>query len=136
VAKYLLLQFDDDEAADKVVEGIQRTGGIAVHYDVELFDEGNWEYQDCDVRGVFKKPTKFCDCLNVKKRGFTRGQKYGWWVCDQCKKPTKGWASLNVLFQALGKNLLPKDDNAPEYRGDGNWIPHQADSGRTSTQPS
>jgi len=112
VARYLLLQFDDDEAADAVVATIQSGGGVAIGHDVQ---------GDCIVRAVFKKPTKFCECTNLKKRGFTRGQKYGWWVCDQCKRPTQGWARLELAYQVFGKNLLPPSEDAPEYRGDGNW---------------
>lgn len=62
---------------------------------------------------VFKAPTKFCnpsDGHRGKKTeaGWTRGMKYGWWVCGKCKKPTTQWASnLNAVLGAA-KNLLEK----------------------------
>lgn len=116
MAKYVLLQFDDEADADGIIHEIlshrPNADGISV-------EPG--QFYQCTLRAVFKKPTKFCECTNVKKRGFTRGQKYGWWVCDQCKKPTQGWARLELAYQVFGKNLLPPSEDAPEYRGDGNW---------------
>jgi hypothetical protein len=114
MAKYVLLQFDDDGEADKFIETVQHDGGI--------FDGdggGVWSIKTF-VRGVWKKPTKYCDCTgNMKSRAFTRGRKYGWWVCDKCGKPTPAWARGDHWFLALGRNLLPVDDGAAEYRGDG-----------------
>lgn len=110
MAKYVLLVFDDDAAADKAVQMIQGAHGLLWLHDQQM---------SCDVRGVYKKPTKFCRCVGVKGRAFTRGQKYGWWVCSKCKKPTIGWGRGDHWFLALGRNLLPVDGNAPEYRGDG-----------------
>lgn len=118
MAKYVLLAFDDDKEADKFIEQTQRAHGI---YDDE--GGGHMSYA-CDVRGVYRKPTKFCDCKTTKHRGFTRGKKYGWWVCSQCGKPTVGWGRGDHWFLALGKNLLPVDNRAPEYRGDGVFARH------------
>lgn len=116
----MLLQFEDDEAADGFVHLLEKSDifqKIMVHFRPQ-------------VRGIFKKPTKFCECTSLKGRGFFRGKKWGWWVCSKCGRPTEMWASLNTLYGVLGFNLLPKDANAPEYRGDGNWLPHTADPGR------
>lgn len=109
MARYVLLAFDDDKVADVFVEAMQtsqRDGMPTVP-------------QRTDVRGVYKKPTKFCDCHGIKKRGFFRGPKWGWWVCSQCGRPTVGWGRGDHWFLALGKNLLPVGGMATEYRGDG-----------------
>jgi hypothetical protein len=116
MAKYVLLSFDDDKLADEFVQ--QFTDDVVERAKYER--TGIYAY----VRGVYKKPTKFCTCVGIKKRGFTRGKKYGWWVCDQCKKPTVGWGRGDHWFLALGKNLLPVGGNAPEYRGDGVFARH------------
>lgn len=66
------------------------------------------------VIAVFKKPTLYCDPAdghrNRKKthQGWTRGKKYGWWVCSLCGKPTEKWATGDLWPFSLGFNLLPK----------------------------
>ena len=41
--------------------------------------------------GIFKVPTLFCEGGHTAKRvtGYTRGKRYGWYVCSVCKKPSK-----------------------------------------------
>jgi hypothetical protein len=119
MAKYVLLVFDEDEAADAFVHLIEQDSGPAWKFMREQIKP--------QVRGIFKKPTKFCECTRLKGRGFFRGKKWGWWVCSQCGRPTWQWASLNTLYGVLGFNLLPKSAKAPEYRGDGDWLPHHPD---------
>jgi hypothetical protein len=112
MAKYVLLQFDHDEEADEFCQRFTEDVEERAKYQ----RVGIYAY----VRGVFKKPTKFCECIgDMKKRAFTRGRKYGWWVCTKCGKPTPAWARGDHWFLALGRNLLPVDDSASEYRGDG-----------------
>jgi hypothetical protein len=68
----------------------------------------------CDpvVEGIYKKPTQFCQgCSTGKKSGlgFTKGQKFGWWVCVQCKKPSRlYWESVIDRQCSFGKNLLDR----------------------------
>ena len=59
--------------------------------------------------GVFKKPTKFCDCESSRKppQGWTKGTKYGWWICTMCGKPSERWAES--LRDTLGRNLLDNE---------------------------
>jgi hypothetical protein len=129
VAKYVILQFDDDGEASIFVQSTVENGLLVNRMAEDINREyGVWHFSPI-VRAVFQRPTKFCDCAstgtNLKARGFTRGKKYGWWVCSICKKPTSGWAQGHEWFKALGRNLLPKTPQAPEYRGDGNWgAPH------------
>lgn len=64
-----------------------------------------------EVVGVFKKPSIFCDNSDGHRggktdSGWSRGKKYGWWVCGRCKKPTQAWASnLNAVLGAA-RNLM------------------------------
>jgi hypothetical protein len=60
------------------------------------------------VVGAFKRPTKFCTC--AKRGGWTRGHSYGWWVCDNCRKPTEKWTDNADRWRyALGINLIPAE---------------------------
>lgn len=128
MARYVVLAFDNDDEADAFVSVCNETGIVGVF----AHEMGRHVRHFAPiVRAVFQKPTKFCDCMstgkNTKARGFTRGKKYGWWVCSICKKPTIGWAEGHEWFRTLGRNLLPKTPEAPEYRGDGTWgAPHGA----------
>jgi hypothetical protein len=135
MAKYVLLSFDNDGDADNFVDQFQQ-GRVMIpvpHRKLEgqysVVSNGSLEGQaDIDgkhhhnfVRGVYKKPTIFHDssCKAGKNTGFTRGKKYGWMVCAACGKPTQGWAKGDGWFSALGTNLLPLSQEAPEYRGIG-----------------
>lgn len=122
MAKYVLLTFDEDDAADQFVEAAQKHDLRRLVGD--YIEEAEWV--DCTVRAVYKKPTKFCtgtdkpECRGHKK-GFTRGTKYGWWVCAACGKPTQAWGDGEHWYATHGKNLLPKTVEAPEYRGGGDY---------------
>jgi hypothetical protein len=121
MAKYVLLAFDKDADADEFVRNSNK-------YFSEM-EYGSWSTEpgsDDDVfipnvvvRGMWKKPTKFCSCIGGGKQshGFVRGTKYGWWVCARCHKPTEAWSRGDVWYTALGTNLLPIAEDAPEYRG-------------------
>jgi hypothetical protein len=88
--KYIVIEVDDDS-----VEGV-------IEYDLQIFN----------VVGIFKAPTAFCDNTDGHrgKNGFTRGKKYGWWVCTTCKKPTKAWSeNLNAVLGAAYNQVKSKD---------------------------
>jgi hypothetical protein len=111
VARYVLVEFNDDKAADAFVMEVT----------IESMQQAEPRMR---VRAMYQKPTKFHDpatCHRSKMSGWTRGKKYGWWVCALCKKPTKAWGDGEHWFAAIGVNLLPKDIVAPEYRGDGDY---------------
>jgi len=105
LAKYLVLSFENDADADGFIKALQWHEQAMVPYIEQLFDAGNYEFVDCELVAVYKKPTKFCECTATKKRGWTRGKKYGWWVCDQCKKPSKV-AATEVSTVTTYRNLL------------------------------
>lgn len=97
MARYVLVEFDDDAAARKFVEKVNGNYGLP---------EGERKFR---VRAVWGKPTKFCDCIGARKglMGFRRGEKSGWWLHTECGRPTRQWAKGNHWFSAIGRNLLP-----------------------------
>jgi len=121
VAIYVLLAFDDDkEAKEFVKESLER--GYAITTD----ERTNATKRYFDVRGVWKKPTQFCNpsdghlkSVGKTEAGWTRGKNYGWWICAVCMKPSRRWAEANLWYTALGTNLLPQSEVAPEYRPPG-----------------
>ena len=117
MARYVLVSFDDNEKADTFVTACQDTGILGVVSN----EDASMRHFAPEVRAVYQMPTKFCDCTDGKNRKFTRGKKYGWWVHSLCGKPTRAWARGEHWFQALGRNLLAKTPQAPEYRGDGDF---------------
>jgi hypothetical protein len=134
MARYVLVAFDNDIAADEFVQAVERPGGFFFLGSDGHFRTANITDDPTNttafVRGVWQKATKFCDCQpggKKQERGFTRSKKYAWWVHADCGKPTKLWASGEHFFYSLGKNLLPVSAEAPEWRGEGvhghNWDP-------------
>jgi hypothetical protein len=86
---------------------------------VVLRMEDNDEPDVCvnqELVGVFKAPTSYCDPSDGHRgkktdAGWTRGKKYGWWVCAACKKPSRAWGrNLNAVLGSA-KNIL--NDLAP-----------------------
>lgn len=130
MAKYVMLSFDKDSDADAFVAAAQSETGILWTAYQDQYDDraGGLPHLEAIVRAVFKKPTLTCACVKSPKQGraFTRGKKYGWWVCKLCGKPTPGWVRGEHWFLALGRNLLPINQEAPEYRGDGVFQTHAA----------
>lgn len=104
MAVYVLLQFDDEQGAKDFVKG------VIVRSSVYAVSPGQQYSVPVTLWGIWKKPTKYCDCVGGRKTlsGFTRGLNYGWWVCGKCKKPTKKWSTGTHWFSVLGTNLLPK----------------------------
>lgn len=88
MAVYVLLAFDDDQVAKDFV--------------LETYIMG-----EITVRAVYKKPVQFCKCNRTS--GWTRGKRFGWWVCADCGKPGEAWGKGFVWYTALGTNLLPRE---------------------------
>lgn len=132
MARYVLVAFDQDKDAEEFVQSVGRRGGFFFlgtdgHFRTANVPEDPTT-SNAFVRGVWQKPTKFCDCQPSSKkqdRGYSRSKKYSWWVHKDCGKPTKLWASGEHFFYSLGRNLLPVSTEAPEWRGEGvhghNW---------------
>ena len=120
---YVLLEFTDDEEAKEFVKA-QMGERVQVIYPDDSHEA--WEITS-QVCGVWKKPSKFCKCL--KRKGWTRGKKYGWWVCVTCGLVSSiKKISATEWELALGTNLLPKelapipfDDRLRGWTSDMQW---------------
>lgn len=78
MAKYVLVQFDNDDDADGFVKTLDMRSDVP--------DQATMK-----VVGVFKKPTLFCECTTPSEKS-VRGAKWGWWLCRNvgCGKPKRG----------------------------------------------
>jgi hypothetical protein len=96
MAKYVLLQFDNDDDA----------AGFMTAFENQPVDG------DASVKivAVYKKPTIFCDCEPRTEKS-QRGAKWGWWLCTNkgCGKPKRG------AFQQP-KNLIEPEGTRTEHR--------------------
>lgn len=72
------------------------------------FALANVETTGREVKGLYKHPTLFCNCTSGKKIqiAFTKGLKYGWWVCAQCRKPRRMYWENIWKDPGIGKNLI------------------------------
>jgi hypothetical protein len=88
VARYVLVEVEDNETAGDLVAALQADG--EVHFYHKLTD-GEYKVKSvaAKVIGLFAKPTKFCDCPNPGDKS-VRGAKFGWWVHVACGKPKAG----------------------------------------------
>lgn len=59
-----------------------------------------------NTRAVFRLPGSFCTELNHgKQRGYTKGRRFGWWVCYQCRKPSRVYWENVHENSTYGRNL-------------------------------
>lgn len=86
MARYLLVQVDRNETADRLREKLDAVPGLL-------------------TIAIFGKPTQFCDCI-VPTEQSRRGRKYGWWCCPTCSKP-KVDAHQTGLTNLLDNPELP-----------------------------
>ena len=93
--RYLLIEFDDNEQADKLRAQI---------------DAATRKGKRFRVVGLFAKPKSFCRCgpeTTTAGRGNPKkthqvGGRFGWLLCTTCEKPS---SALSFL-----KNLVARDD--------------------------
>lgn len=100
MARYLLIEFDNDAQCDALVE--------------KLSDKSTMR-----VRGMFQKPRSFCTCppmTDTQQAGqITRGQLFGWWVHRGCKKAHgRNQSPRNLLYDGH-----PRDNPAYLHTKDG-----------------
>jgi hypothetical protein len=67
MARYLLVEVDENDRAIKLMEKLNDVTGLR-------------------VIGLFGKPTQFCECEGPWENSI-RGKKYGWYVCPSCGNP-------------------------------------------------
>lgn len=124
MSKYVMVAFDDDETADHFVTSLAQ-GSVFFESKNSSGEGGVYGYIDPDksfVRGVWKRPTLFCTCMEGKPfprdRGMTRSKNWKWYVCTKCAKADAYWARGGGWLAQLGRNLLPVTTATPEWRGD------------------
>lgn len=126
MAVYVVLAFEDEGEAKEMVQEIVKGGVVMVpgKYPDETLAMG-----DAKVYGVWKKPTKFCECISAGKRdgGYARSKNYGWWVHAACGRPTKAWSQGEYFHIDMGTNLLPREvhpngkDFVTKFRSEAEW---------------
>lgn len=108
MARYLVLEFEDNESALKLKQKIDdaRAGGAMYR-----------------VVGLFIKPRRLCTCprpqgTRYKLPMHERGLKFGWWVCPDCNRPRMG--SHQLVNQLKGDDLYEGfDEGDYEFCTDG-----------------
>lgn len=107
MAMLVLLSFEDDEAALKFTEA-------ALDEKVFIADARSnmSRMRDLEPQALYKMPTMWCPShsgLKKTEAGFTKGIKYGWWVCAHCGKPRKmAWDNMLKNETSLGYNILTR----------------------------
>jgi hypothetical protein len=117
MATYLLLEFNDDDAAHDLAKALLSGEREALELVSKSFP-----------RGAYRKPTQFCrngDLHRKKQDGWTRGKKWGWMVCSVCGRPSAEWCSGANWFAALGINLIPESARTPKHDAERTWISSQ-----------
>lgn len=122
MARYVVLEFDDNVDADNFVKAVQ---GDQIFVGVEHKTlPGQYNVvrptNDFDVVGLYMRPRLACTCRQegkwTKQDGYTRGLKYGLWVHNGCGKPSsvalESWGSR----VGLGRNLLEENPLAEGLR--------------------
>lgn len=94
MGRYVVIDFDRNEDAEAFLKGMERG-----HMDGRRLREVS-----ARVVGIFVKPGRTCNCSdqdranfgdkNYKFSGISLGGKFGWWICDRCKKPRKAGHQL------------------------------------------
>lgn len=108
MAVQVLLSFEDDEQAKTFVRDIMS------YPDSDILTPTQENHVRAEVCGAWKEPTLFCNPLDGHRGkktegGYTRGRKYGWWVCGKCGKPSKFAQGSTKWELALGTNLIPSE---------------------------
>lgn len=101
MARAVVLYFENNEEADAYIKD----------YGQDYTEAGG------SVELVVAVPTLFCQggCGRGRVRPWTRGLKWGWWVCVTCKKPCQA-TFMETLRACLSQavQLLPDGDPAEE----------------------
>lgn len=90
MARYVLVEFDDDATANEFIKRMHRASKTKAFR----------------LKGVFKKPTVFCTCGPIASTQYTtalvRGPKTGWMIHVECGLPRRtGQVPRNILPDML-----------------------------------
>lgn len=108
MARYVLVEFEDDADAEKLRR---------------MIDEQTRKGKRYRVAGIFARPKKVCECPRVtteyKGTLVVRGRRFGWNTCVACKRAKPGSHRANNLL-AIGELMrMPGEPIARyEYRAD------------------
>jgi hypothetical protein len=97
MARYILIEVDDNEAAGDFIYALQNyPDGIFFHKKLLGGNVDHDEYKveqlgSARVRGLMGKPSQFCECVNPGDKQVL-GKKFGWYVHAECAKPLRGHA--------------------------------------------
>lgn len=89
-SRYLLIEFDSEEAANKLRDQIDAATRAGKRF---------------RVIGLFAKPTPpYCQCkkevtTKANRSSLRRGKKFGWWVCVECRRPSSSISGLVNLIK-------------------------------------
>jgi hypothetical protein len=90
MARYLLVQVDKNDTADRLRERLDVVGGLK-------------------VIAMFGKPNRFCAC-EVDTGRSLRGPRFGWRICPNCSAPKED------AMQSALINLLDEPDTPAKFR--------------------
>lgn len=121
MARYVLIEFDDDAQANRLVEKLVED---------EAAGRGR------RAVGLFFKPTRFCECelelsrINQRPiKNMVRGKKFGVMVHRDCRRPMPGYQHPdNLLFPKTSGNQYEttwlSTDEGREYLKSMGIVPH------------
>ena len=90
MARYLLVQVDRNDTADRLREKLDAVTGLK-------------------VIAMFGKPTRFCSCIEPLDRSL-RGPRFGWYICPNCSAPKEDALHSSLI------NLLEAQETPAKYR--------------------
>jgi hypothetical protein len=115
MAHYILISIEDDETAKTFVIQTLVNRGVIMELEQTTPEDPIVDTTRAAVCGVWRAPTQFCDPSDGHRGSgkfavsYTRGKKYGWWVCTKCGKPSQAKISACEWEPTLGTNLLPAE---------------------------
>lgn len=97
MARYVVVEFDNDQTADAFISKINHATDAGKNY---------------RVAGIFYRPTRWCEC--PVSEGYTKGQvaigaKYGCWNCTVCRRPRRGTHQPHNLLELKDQRLSDQD---------------------------
>jgi hypothetical protein len=109
MARLLVLSFDPDKEAVDFIEYWFK------HKDEEgfaKFQTPDGRTVEAEVVGLYAQPTKFCTSAGYHKASgrnkisFVKGNRFGWWICTVCSKPSTGWGQSVSAVIGSGRDLF------------------------------
>lgn len=122
MARYVVLSFDEDKLANTFVddwedalEGMKERGEEGWPRVLTPVQENAIP---AEIIAMTIKPTMFCDSGDGHRgkktdSGWTKGKKWGLWICGKCMKPSRRWGSSYKAVIGSAKNLLDENEINP-----------------------